>query len=460
MGIRDIILLVIIVGALPLSVMRPFFGLVMFSWLAYMRPTDMAWSIGQIRPSLLVAGATLLGILINRKERLLVLEKRTILLGLFVAAVAVSALTAIDTEVALGDDGGVINLIKVVFIAVLTTGLVQSQARARILLLVIGGSLGLLALKTMIQGTLNPGQIMHGPGGMIQDNNDYGLALVMALPLVAYSAREEKGPFLKVLLFLMAAACVGGVLLTRSRGGVIALAVMALMWLFMLRKNGFALICAPLGLALIVFLTPPTLLTKLKSLTEEGGPKDVSAKARLIAWEKAANMASDRPVFGVGPANFVEQWHEYEPRFQKDAQGNVMAQANGKPMFIVGAEKPVVTHNTYFHILAESGYVTLALYLILLGVTVTSLWRLRSTTQELWRSRYATAVMLSIVGFMAGSTFLSRTHFDLMYHLVGVSVALRVAGTGGAFDWFGLRRRGLTGPGTEQQQPLGSAGAV
>ena len=438
MGIRDIILIAIVFVSLPLSVMRPFFGLLVFSWLAYMRPVDMTWAVDDLMPtSLLVALATLVGVLLHKKERLLVLEKRTILLGLFVAAVGISALTALNPELAKTDDAGVLNLLKVVFIAVLTTGLVNSRDRARWLLLVIGGSLGLLAVKSMIQGAMNPGLTMHGPGCMIQDNNDYGLALVMALPLLVYLAREERGPFLKVTLLIMAAACVGGVLLTRSRGGVIALAVVALVWLFLLRKNGWALVVAPLAVAGVLLLTPPELLERVRNLTT--GVQDASATQRLTAWEKALSMAQDWPIFGIGPGNFQAQWYNYAPE---------------------SVQQPVIPHNTYLHILAESGAVTFALYCVLLGVTIWSLARLRRGG-EFWRARYSTAVMLSVVGFMAGSVFLSRTHFDLFYHLVGISVALQVAGTGEAFDWFGLRRA-IGGRHEEEggNPALGSPGAA
>ena len=424
MGIRDIILLVIVAGSLPLSVMRPFFGLLVFSWLAYMRPADMAWSVGKFQPSMWIAIATLVGVALNRRERLFVLEKRTILLGLFVAAVVASAFAAINPDISLRDDANVLNLVKVVFIAVLTTGLVNTRERARWLLLVIGGSLGLLAVKTMFQGLGNPGHVFHGPGGMIADNNDYGLALVMTLPIVFFLFREERGWFLKILLLVMSVACVAGVLLTRSRGGVVALAVVFVAMLFLSRKNPLALVFAPLALAVVVVAVPSALLTRLRALL--GGVQDASSAERIVAWKKAINMFADHPVMGVGPGNFVHEFHNYAPH--ESALGVV--------------EKAVVPHNTYLHILAESGFIAFALFVVLIAVTIAALGRLIRSSGEAWRTNYATAVLLSILGFMAGAVFLSRTHFDLFYHLIGVSVALRMAATEGSSEGvFSFRRR-------------------
>lgn len=419
MGIRDYVLMAILIVSLPLSVMRPFFGLLVFSWLAYMRPNDMTWGVNQFRPSLMVALATVVGVLMHKKERMVVLEKRTVLLGIFLATIAVSTLLAPDPQFSL-QNGKLEDLAKVLFISFLTTGLVSTRDRARWLLLVIGMSLGALALKSSIQGVLNPGRVMHGPGGLIEDNNDYGLALVMTLPILAYLARDEKGPFLKAVLVAMSVACVAGVLFTRSRGGLVALGLMGLIWLWKARRNAWAMILAPLGLALVLVVSPPELWNRVRNLAT--GAQDASAMGRRVAWTKGLNMIEAHPVFGVGPGNFntPEVWNSVPPHDTGVA--------------------PIVAHNTYIQIAAESGLIAFGVFFLTLLVTLVSLVRTKVERDDPWRARYADAIFLSLIGFMAGSFFLTRTHFDLTYHLIGFSVALRVASQGGEFDWFGVKR--------------------
>lgn len=422
MGVRDVILLGMVLVSLPLSVFQPFFGLLVFTWFACMRPNDMTWGINQFRPSLLIAVATLVGVLLSKREKLFVLEKRTVLLGTFLAAVAVSCVVAQNPAFSF-EEGRIEDLAKIIFIAILATGLCNTQDRVRLMLLVIAGSFGLLALKGTVQGILGPGRPIHGPGGPILDNNDFGLALVMALPLLVYAARAEKGPLLRAILTIMAVACVSGVLFTRSRGGVIALAAMGVVWLWKVRRNSWALIAAPAFLAAVIMLSPPELWDRVRNLTT--GAHDPSAQGRLVAWQKAWNMAGANPVFGIGPGNFAtpEYWYAYPPTDTGVA--------------------PVVAHNTYFQILAESGFVALAVFL---GMLLVTLWGLSRTSRpggDAWRARYSDGVFLSLVGFMAGCMFLTRTHFDLLYMLIGLSVAIRAAGgTAEEFDWsFGLRRR-------------------
>lgn len=420
-GIRDVILGAILVVSLPLSVMRPFFGLLVFSWLAYMRPNDMTWGINQFRPSLCIAVATLVGVILHRRERMVVLEKRTVLLGIFLAAVGVSALMAPDPVFAFRK-GNLEDLAKVLFIALLTTGLVTTRDRARWLLLVIGMSLGFLALKAAVQGVLNPGTKMHGPGGAILDNNDFGLALVMALPLLAYLARDEKGPFLKATLVAMAVSCVAGVLFTQSRGGVVALGAMGLFWAWKLRRNGWAMILAPLAVALVLVVSPPELWVRVRNLAT--GATDASAQGRVVAWQKGVNMIESHPAFGIGPGYFDDP----------------VVWSTTPPHDLPGGDKPLVAHNTYIQIGAESGLVALAVFVLLMVVTLVSLARTKIEPDDPWRSRYADAIFLSLIGFLAGSFFLTRTHFDLTYHLIGISVAIAVATKGTSFDWFGIGR--------------------
>lgn len=421
MGIRDYILMAILFATIPLSVWQPFFGLLAFSWFAYMRPNDMTWGVNQFRPSLLIAVATIAGVIFSRRERFFVWEWRTVLLGLFLAVIGTSALLAPDWSYSLSA-GKLEDLAKILFIAVLTTGLVNTRERVRWLLLVIAMSLGMLALKSAVQGVLHPGNVLHGPGGAIEDNNDYGLALVMTAPLLAYLARDEKGPLLRATLVLMAAACVAGVLFTRSRGGALALGLVGVVWLFKSRRNAWALILSPLAVAMVLVLSPPQLWLRLRALISDGGTSDASAMGRRIAWEKGLNMWADNKLFGVGPGYFtdVNVWNSVDP-----------------PLLV---DKPLVAHNTYVQLLAESGAVALAVFLSLLIGTLVYLARTKHDPAAPWRRRYADALFLSLLGFTAGSFFLSRTHFDLTYHLIGLSVSLRIASQGGESVWATLRR--------------------
>src|SRR5207244_1961314 len=48
--VRDLLVLLIVAAVIPLSLYNPFYGLLGFSWLAYMRPQDLSWGLARDLP--------------------------------------------------------------------------------------------------------------------------------------------------------------------------------------------------------------------------------------------------------------------------------------------------------------------------------------------------------------------------------------------------------------------------
>ena len=60
--LRDLLVFSMVMLSLPLAFKRPFLGMLVFSWLAYMRPQDLCWGFArEMRFSFYVALAMLLG---------------------------------------------------------------------------------------------------------------------------------------------------------------------------------------------------------------------------------------------------------------------------------------------------------------------------------------------------------------------------------------------------------------
>jgi hypothetical protein len=59
---RDVLVFAIVLFLLPTSIRRPFVGMLLFSWLAYMRPQDLCWGFARtMRMSFFVGVAMFLG---------------------------------------------------------------------------------------------------------------------------------------------------------------------------------------------------------------------------------------------------------------------------------------------------------------------------------------------------------------------------------------------------------------
>lgn len=402
---RDALVIAAVLISLPLAFWRPFWGLLTYSWLAYMRPQDLAWTVGDDRFSLWVAGAMLLGLVLwLGRERLATFEPPTILLLLFFLWVTFTVANALLPEMSQTIYSA---FWKVVLMSVLTTGLVRSRERFRLLLLVTAFSLGLLGLKYGIHGLVRQGaRFDHGPGGFMRDNNDFALALNMALPLLVGIAMTERTRALRIAAWVMAAFCLLTILFTFSRGGLITLAVAGALLLLCSRQRLLVGALAAFGALGFFVFSSDTFRADYTARTQtiHSFEEDGSALGRLDAWKTSWQVFLDYPVAGVGPSNLSVVYQRYS----------------------AGEGQARVSHNTYLQLLAECGLPGLALFLALLGATLLRLQRLAARGPD-WSRAHARMLQIAIVAYLVGSTFLNRAFFDLIYHLVAMSVGLGLA---------------------------------
>src|SRR5262245_61139833 len=128
---RDLFVTAVVLGSLPYCFRRPFAGLVVFSWLAYMRAQDLCWGFARYqRFSYFVAIAMFSGIFLFERKRLFVPDLRNQLLLVLTAIVTVSAFA---TRYEVGPL--VINyyseFVKIIAVALITTALVDTKERLR-----------------------------------------------------------------------------------------------------------------------------------------------------------------------------------------------------------------------------------------------------------------------------------------------------------------------------------------
>ena len=157
---RDLLVMAVIYGSLPVIVFRPYVGLLVYCWLAFMRPQDMAWGASRMLPlSQWVALAMLAGIVLTLgRERLATLKQQTIYLILLAGWITLSVANALVPRISEDVYG---YYWKAVLIAILTTGLVRDRKRFRILLMLIAFSLGFLGAKRGLFGLLRGGARFH-----------------------------------------------------------------------------------------------------------------------------------------------------------------------------------------------------------------------------------------------------------------------------------------------------------
>lgn len=414
MNYRDILVTLVVLLSLPYAFRRPFVGLVVFSWLAYMRVQDLCWSFARtMRFSYYVAIAMFAGFLIFERKRFFTPDFR---LYLFLILGAIVSFSVVATEYSVTPTviQYYLEFLKIMAVSIFTVAVVDTPEKLRILVWTIALSLGFFGVKSGLWGVLTGGgkQILRGPGGMLQDNNDFSLALTMNLPFLFYLGLSESNKWLRRgLIAAMALSCFT-ILLTHSRGGFLSMSVALgiMTWRSRNRFMGFAL--AGVAAVLFVLFAPAGVKERISSIKKYD--EDSSAQARFHTWGTAVKMIAANPLIGVGFRNFQAAYPSYDP----------------DPIRQKGNEVYFVAHNSYLQLGAESGVPALATYL---AIFASSLLLLRSIRNQALR-RYETGWILnyvrmfeaSIFGFLVGAVFLNRGHFDFAYHIISLVVAFGI----------------------------------
>jgi probable O-glycosylation ligase (exosortase A-associated) len=419
--VRDLILTLLLLGLLPLCYKKPFVGLVVFSWLAYMRVQDLTWGFARnIRWSYYVAIVTAAGYMVSpERRRWFLRDVRCYMMMGLVLLVGLGIVFAKE-----GTPGTIrvpllrqferyLEFVKIVAIALFTTAVVTTRERLRVMCWVIALSLGFYGVKSGLWGLAHLGgvQILRGPGGMLQDNNDLSLALSMAVPMLFHLGWTERKPEIRKAFWFALPLTVITIGLTHSRGGFlsVAAAIGVLVWRSRNRFQGIA-VGFLVALAALVF-APASYKERIASIAEY--KTEGSASSRLRAWGIATRMAVDNPALGVGMYNFRNHFanRKYNPIYQP-------------------GDHVIVAHSSYFQIWAECGTPALLLYFGLIFGSLMTCWRVRALARRRyhtsWIINYATMFEASLAAFLVGSTFLNRAHFDLFYHWVAIVLVFGV----------------------------------
>jgi len=249
--------------------------------------------------------------------------------------------------------------------------------------------------------------IKRGPGGMIEDNNDFALALAMSIPLLLHLGTSEKRPILSKGVMLMIPLTMIAVVLTRSRGGTLAMGfcMTILVWRSQRRLVGMALV----GLSAIAVLALAPAEYKQRIYSIKDYETEGSAAGRLRAWGIALRMVQANPIWGVGFGRFQQNYADYDP--------NPTAE-------VLAGEGIIVAHNSYLQIWAECGSIAFGLYLMMIFLSLWDVWTIRKQARRRYHSSwilsYCTMFEAALGTFILGSMFLNRAHFDLIYHYVAI----------------------------------------
>lgn len=402
---RDIAVTLAVFATLPFIIRRPWIGILVWTWLGFMNPHRLAWGFSTTMPfAQIVALTTLFALFLSREPKRIPWERETVVLLVFVAWMLFTTIFAVYPQLAWEQFEKVIKIELMIIVAMIV---INTPERLKYLVWTIALSLAFYGIKGGIFTTLNGGVYrVQGPfGSFIAGNNEMGLALAMTVPLLYFLARSALSRAVRFSVYaamvLTALAAIG----TQSRGALLAMAAMGLVFWLKARNKLIVMILAGLSVAFVALVMPEAWYERMATI--QTYQEDRSALGRLNAWSMAFNLALARPI-GGGFETFRRE------------------------MFALYAPEPWNVrdvHSIYFEVLGEHGFIGLGLFILLALLTWRSATAIKRTVKGdrewAWMGDLAAMVQVSMVAYFAAGTFLGMAYFDYYYNLVLIVVVAR-----------------------------------
>ena len=409
MSVRDLLILALVAWGCVLALRKPWIGIMLWTWLSIMNPHRYAWGWAYEAPvAAMAAAATFVGLLLTSERRDNPFKSSAaIVFFAFMCWMTLSWLLGLDRE---GDYEQWNKVMKIDLMVLI--GLVVLHSKKHILALawVSAGSLMLLGVKGGVFMILSGGgqRVWGPPGSFIQDNNEFGLALIMAIPLLRFLQLQLNNRWARLAMTLAMLLCTAAVFGTYSRGAFLAICAMGFLYWLRSKGNKFVSAVVIVTTAVVMLSVMPEHWSERMS-TIETYQDDGSAQGRLAAWSAAWGSAFHYP-FGIG----------FNPVRQE--------------IFVLYSHNPGAgaraAHSIYFQVLGNHGFIGLGLFMLIWAITWRQAGWLRKEAAKIpqaqWCADLGAMVQVSLFGYFAGGAFLSLSYFDLPYIIMSLVILATV----------------------------------
>ena len=403
---RDLILVAAMLFYIPISLRFPAAGLLCWTWFSIMNPHRQLYGFAYGQPfNSVIAVATLVGWVASREPKRWTPDAMPWLLLLFLTWMTLDTPFSAFPSYSWVFWDRVVRIFALIFLVLF---LITTKARIYAMVWIIVISLGFYGIKGGVFTIIHGGHaIVYGPPDSVYgDNNDLALAIVVELPLLFYLWRYTKQQWLRLPMLAAMGLQVLMVFGSYSRGGVIALSVMAsMLWLRSDRKvlyGVLALLIVAGGLSVM----PAAFFDRLHTVNSLD--TDDSFQGRVNAWHVAFLYANDH--FPIGA------------RFYAPAIRSIFNH------YLPGAE-PHAAHSIYFQVLGEHGYIGLAIYLVILLLALRNagvvLRQTRDRPNLRWAYDLADMSRIALISFYVGGAALSMAYADEYLLIIALLSVLR-----------------------------------
>jgi putative inorganic carbon (HCO3(-)) transporter len=378
----------------------PYVALLLFILIYFSRPEDWIPGLSNVPLAKITVILALLALVFSFQRIRQRLPREVLLLSLLIGQLFLASLMSPVWR------GGAfqktLEFAKVLIIVVIITITVTTVERLRILIFTQAISVSAISAVAIWKGRLVFGRLVGILGGMYADPNDMALGIIILLPLCLALLFLSRNWLWKILWSISMLVMIYAVFLTGSRGGFLALLVVAIvcLWEFAIRgRRRYLLVLAALiGVALLQS-SGGMLVGRFKGtfdVKEDTAAAYGSTQVRQQLFWRSIEVTMEHPLFGVGPGNFDE--------------------VSG----LWGT-----TCNSLTLMSSEGGVPALVLYVLILLCGFKNLRATKQLVRAQSASRVlARALFASLAGYVVGSSFLSVAYLFSPYILLAYTTAV------------------------------------
>jgi len=413
---RDFIIMIGFVGLLPICFIRPFAGVLVWTWFSMMQPHRETFGFSfSFSFNMYIAIVTFIALITSKEKNTPMYNTPIILMLIFFIWSCFTLIFALDPV----QSWVFFNLTpsRVYIYIFMLVLLVNSEERMIALIWMVVVSLGYygasLGVSGILAGGYNIGRAdsFGPPDTMIEDRNHLTVALLMVFPLMLYLHNYSQKIFMKMILKIVSVLSIITVVASYSRTAILCL-MMISGYYFLFVRNKILIIISTVIIFGVAFTFMPLEWQERMSFSQEKIETDGSMNIRFEAWKLAQAIANNNPITGGG---FRIGQNGLAMQLYPDVSKN---------------PRPHAVHNIYYEVLSDHGYVGFFLFIsVMIGsvyMNVSTRKISKNDTELIWVYDLATALQLSIAVYALGGAALSLAYFDLAYVLFTLSAILNI----------------------------------
>ena len=426
---RDLAIIAFLAGLLALGFKRPFLFTLAYLYVDTVSPHRLSYYLLNAVPLSNIVAALALGgwLLVDARHGVKVTGRQAIVAILLVYCWWTTMGAAVPVEAALKWDWVWKTLVFALFLPF--TLRTRLRVEAALLFLVLSAGVIIIAggIKTVLGGG-GYGQLslfVASNSGLYEDSTISALAIAL-IPIVLWFARHGTifSPDRRVRLFAagLVFACLLMPVGTEARTGLVCIGVLGILMLRDVKSRALYIgLVAVAGLATAPLL-PQSFQERMGLI--QGYQQDSSASSRIAVWSWTLDYVGDNPMgggFGAYHTNKLQV-----EVVQTRSEGGVETVTRQQQV-----DEGRAWHSAYFEMLGEQGWPGLFLFLMLHGIGLYRMERIRrryrrAEGDKAWIAPLATALQNFQIVYLVGAAFVAIAFTPFVHLMLAVQIGFDV----------------------------------